>query len=198
MLKKIFISLCLSFFFFSLCRVIKLIRQANISDRSVSLQVPYTPLVSSQPAFQKLQSIPHIGRRLSSIFDKFRNRELQRFRRPGHRVVDEFVDYSQDENFNEVPKNALGFPCLDNPQVLEMGVDCKIISKTHLGFGCDKKIEDLVRERRRDLDRIPQLFRSARVADACPETCHLCTRTYHIIITLYHCEKLEHFFYTVH
>lgn len=81
---------------------------------------------------------------------------------------------SVEEDDNDIPRNALGFLCQDNPLVEELGTRCRTISKNIGGLGCDRKIVELAAEKGRNIDAIPSAFRQARVADACPESCGLC------------------------
>lgn len=102
-------------------------------------------------------------------------RVLDPIRRPLRRdPQDPFNSASELGDAELVPRNALGFPCEDNPRVEDMGIGCQFIARNHFGMGCQKRIVDLARDRGKDVDRIPPIFRSARVADACPETCGLC------------------------
>lgn len=75
---------------------------------------------------------------------------------------------------DDIPRNALGFLCQDNPLVEDLGTRCRTISKNIGSLGCDRKIVDLAAEKSRNIDAIPPAFRMARVADACPESCGLC------------------------
>lgn len=84
-------------------------------------------------------------------------------------------DQAPSETVDDIPRNMMGFLCQDNPLVEELGTRCKTISRSIGRLGCDRKIVDLASERNRDIESIPMAFRQARVADACPESCGLCT-----------------------
>eukprot|EP00918_Siedleckia_nematoides_P085646 GHVU01188476.1.p4 GENE.GHVU01188476.1~~GHVU01188476.1.p4 ORF type:complete len:148 (-),score=31.87 GHVU01188476.1:25-468(-) len=73
------------------------------------------------------------------------------------------------------PISSAGFLCEDNPMIEEFGLKCKTLARDIGSLGCDRKLEDLAAEHGKDLDAIPAAFLSHRVADACPESCGLCT-----------------------
>eukprot|EP00918_Siedleckia_nematoides_P085650 GHVU01188480.1.p2 GENE.GHVU01188480.1~~GHVU01188480.1.p2 ORF type:complete len:305 (-),score=60.93 GHVU01188480.1:25-939(-) len=73
------------------------------------------------------------------------------------------------------PISTTGFLCEDNPMIEEFGLKCKTLARDIGSLGCDRKLEDLAAEHGKDLDAIPAAFLSHRVADACPESCGLCT-----------------------